>query len=575
MMKNFYTDNDRLARQLQHPAMERLVMLREAGFGDADTFDYAPRNVEEAISGYGEALRILGELCGEVIAANAKGVDLEGPRCEAGRVEYASGTRENHRLLVESGLYGMSLARRYGGLNFPTTLFAMASELIARADASMNNLWALQNCAETIAEFGSEEQAERFLKRVAEGATCSMDLTEPDAGSDLQSAMLRATFDEGRGVWLLNGVKRFITNGDAEIKLILARSEAGTSDGRGLSLFLFDRASGGMTVRRIEHKLGIVGSPTCELVFENAPAELIGARRMGLIKYVLSLMNQARLGIGAQAVGIAEAAYREADRYARERKQFGRPILHFAAVREMLLTMRTTIDASRELLYETARQVDLAQGLQRKSAREGGLEAEERTAMKQAQQRADMYTPILKMMGGEYCNQIAYDAIQVFGGSGFVKDFEVERLYRDARVVTIYEGTSQLQVVAAMKYIANGVLLTDLAARGREAEQRTGFAHEKRELAMLTEQFAELVNSTEAEGDAFVEFHARRLVECGGAILMGYLLLLAADDERSRQSLTHYVAMARTLVKAHTERVGALTVDQVATLLSGIEQERL
>lgn len=561
-MKNYYTDNDRLQRQLEHPALRRLIDLREAGYGDAARYDYAPATAEEALTGYREALRILGELCGEVIAPNARKVDLEGPRCEAGRVEYAAGTAENHRLLVESGLYGMSLARRYGGLNFPTVLFAMASELIARADASMNNLWALQNCAETIAEFGTEEQAERFLRRVTAGATCSMDLTEPDAGSDLQSAALRASFDEERGEWLLNGVKRFITNGDAEIKLVLARSEAGTSDGRGLSLFLYDRTRGGMTVRRIEHKLGIVGSPTCELVFEDAPAELIGVRRMGLIKYVLSLMNEARLGIGAQAVGIAEEAYRQADRYARERKQFGRPIIELTAVGELLLTMRTRIDASRELLYATARQVDLAQGLQHKATREGGLEGDERQEMRAAQQRADMYTPILKLMAGEYCNQIAYDAIQVFGGSGYVKDFEVERLYRDARVVTIYEGTSQLQVIAAMKYIANGALVRDLLAHGERCAAIAGFAHEKRVLHTLTEQVAELINTTEAEGEAFTEFHARRLVECGGAVLMGYLLLEAADDERSCLSLRHYLAEARSTVAAHTARIGALTVEQ-------------
>lgn len=574
-MRNYFTDNDRLERILNRPMIEQIADLYEGNYEEAACYDFAPRSAQEAVDGYRLIMSELGCCCGEVIAANAKGVDLEGPRCEAGRVHYASGTAENHRLLVESGLYGMSLTRRYGGLNCPTTLFTMASELIARADASMSNLWALQNCAETIAEFGTEEQAARLLKRVAEGATCSMDLTEPNAGSDLQSLLLRATFDEERGVWLLNGVKRFITNGDAEIKLVLARSEAGTSDGRGLSLFLFDRASGGVTVRRLEHKLGIVGSPTCELVFKDAPAELIGMRRMGLIKYVLSLMNQARLGIGAQAVGIAEAAYREADRFARERRQFGGPILDFAAVSELLLDMRTRIDASRELLYETAHQVDLVRGLQRRVARNGGLESEERTAMKLAQQRADMYTPILKMMGGEYCNQIAYDAVQLFGGAGYMKDFEVERLYRDARVVTIYEGTSQMQVVAAMKYIANGLLVADLMERGREAERIVEFAHEKRELRMLTEQFAELINSTEAEGDAFVEFHARRLVECGGAILMGYLLLRSADDARSRQSLAHYVATARALVKAHTEKVGALTVEQVEALLAGIKTEAL
>lgn len=574
-MKNFYTDNESLVRQLHHPDLARIVALYEPEYAEAAQFDEAPRNCEEALTGYREAMRLLGALCAERIAPNAAAVDREGPRCEGGRVYYAAGTAEAMRLLVESGLYGMSLERRYGGLNFPTTLFVMASELVARADASLNNLWALQNCAETLAEFGTEEQCERFLKRVAAGATCSMDLTEPDAGSDLQSAMLRASWSEEQGCWLLTGVKRFITNGDADLKLVLARTEAGTSDGRGLSLFIYDRERGGMTVRRIEHKLGIVGSPTCELVFDRAPAELIGVRRMGLIKYVLSLMNQARLGIGAQAVGIAEAAWRQALLYARQRRQFGRPILEFTAVAELLAGMRTRLDASRALLYATAHEVDVARGLARKAKR-GALEGEERTLMKQAQQRADMYTPMLKLLSGEYCNRITYDAIQVFGGSGYVKDFEVERLYRDARVVTIYEGTSQLQVIAAMKYIANGALVAELHAQAERATRRGGFEYERWTLVELTERFEELIQRTEAEGNAFVELHSRRLVECGGAVLMCYLLLAEAEGEgRSTLSMRHYLAMTRALVMAHIEHNNALTGSVAEALMQSVTQEEL
>nr|MBE6191736.1 acyl-CoA dehydrogenase [Rikenellaceae bacterium] len=569
-MKNFFTDNEWLGRQLLHPEMHRIVDLYEQGYTAAEHDEEAPRNLEEARAGYWEAMRILGALCAEHIAPHAANVDREGPRCEAGRVTYAVGTAEAHRLLVASGLYGMSLERRFGGLNFPVTLFVMASELIARADASLNNLWALQNCAETIATFGTEEQCERFLKRVAAGDTCSMDLTEPEAGSDLQSAMLRASWSEEQGCWMLDGVKRFITNGDADIHLVLARTEAGTNDARGLSLFIYDKRDGGMTVRRIEHKLGIVGSPTCELVFDHARAELVGVQRMGLIKYVMALMNQARLGIGAQSVGIAEAAWRQAQLYAQQRRQFGQPIATFTAVAELLATMRTKLDASRALLYATARQVDVAQGLARQANRKG-LEPDERAAMKQAQQRADMYTPMLKLMSGEYCNQITYDAMQVFGGSGYVKDFEVERLYRDARVVTIYEGTSQLQVIAAMKYITNGALVGELRARAEEAAARGGLDYERWVLTELTERFVELIQRTEAEGDAFVELHARRLVECGGALLMCYLLLAEADDERTRCSMRHYVAMTRSLVMAHIEMNNALAPEMAKALLASVQ----
>lgn len=344
-MENFYKDNDRLKHQLSHPLLREIVALRENNYAESAEYACAPTDFEDAVECYDKAMEVFGEICAETIAVNAPKVDKQGPSCENGRVTYADGTQENHRVLTEASFYGLSLPRKYDGLNFPTVLSIMASEMVARADAGFQNIWSLQDCAETINEFGDEELKAAMLPRISKGATCSMDLTEPDAGSDLQSAMLKATWDEANNTWRLNGVKRFITNGDADIKLVLARSEEGTTDARGLSLYVYDKQWGGVTVRRIEHKLGIKGSPTCELVFDNAPAKLIGNRRMGLIKYVMSLMNGARLGIGAQSVGISEAALQAAKRYASERKQFGKAIIELAPVYEMIGVMQAKLDA--------------------------------------------------------------------------------------------------------------------------------------------------------------------------------------------------------------------------------------
>ncbi|HBG25373.1 MAG TPA: acyl-CoA dehydrogenase, partial [Rikenellaceae bacterium] len=454
-MANFYKDNRDLKFQFNHPLMSKIVRLKEQDFKDSGNFDYAPCNFEDTVDTYDKVMEILGEICGETIASNAEEVDKHGPHHENGRVTYAPGTQKNQDTLTQAGLYGMSLPREFGGLNFSMVPYVMAAEIVARADAGFANIWGLQDCAETIHEFGSDEIKQEFLPRINLGETCSMDLTEPDAGSDLQAVMLRASFNEATGMWYLNGVKRFITNGDAQIKLVLARSEENTTDGRGLSYFVHDQAWGGVTVRRIENKLGIKGSPTCELVFNNAPAKIVGERRMGLIKYVMSLMNGARLGVGAQSVGISEAAYREALKYAHERAQFGKPIIQFPAVYEMLAVIKAKLQASRALLYETTRFVDLykAYGFVGESRK---LTPEERTESKLYQKQADMLTPMLKLMASEYSNQNAYDSLQIHGGSGFMKDYPIERLFRDARITTIYEGTSQLQVVAAQRYVTNG-----------------------------------------------------------------------------------------------------------------------
>ena len=536
-MANFYLDTPSLRHHLHHPLMRRIVELKEREFRDKDEYDYAPIDFDDAMDSYERVLEMVGEISAEVIAPNAESVDREGPTVANGRVTYARGTQENLDTVRKAGLMGMAMPRHYGGLNFPIVPYIMAADIVSRADAGFENLWGLQDCAETLYEFGNEEQHKRYIPRVCKGETMSMDLTEPDAGSDLQSVMLKATFDEKENCWRLNGVKRFITNGDSDIHLVLARSEEGTKDGRGLSMFIYDKRNGGVNVRRIENKMGIKGSPTCELVFNNAKAELCGERRLGLIKYVMALMNGARLGIMAQAVGLCEAAYQEGYTYAQERRQFGKAILDFPAVYEMVAMMRARTDAVRAMLYETARFVDVYKALDDIS-RERKLTPEERREQKKYAKLADAFTPMGKGMSTEFANQNAYDAIQIHGGSGFMKDYACERLYRDARITNIYEGTTQLQVVAAIRHVTTGTYLSIL--REYEAmEYKPELLSLKQDLIAMTDTYEQLVTKvTGAKDNEYLDFLARRLVEAATHCVFGYLLLQSAHTDNSFLSST-------------------------------------
>ncbi|MBD5220350.1 MAG: acyl-CoA dehydrogenase [Bacteroidales bacterium] len=563
-MANFYTDNPDLKHHLNHPLMQKIVELKERNFADAEKYDYAPLDFADAMDNYDKVLEIVGEICGGKIAENAEAVDHQGASCADGRAFYADATVENLDLCRKAGLMGMAMPRRFGGLNFPITPYIMAAEIVSRADTGFENLWGLQDCAETLYEFGDEEQRNKYIPRVCEGETMSMDLTEPDAGSDLQSVMLKATQKED-GTWVLNGVKRFITNGDSDIHLVLARSEEGTKDGRGLSMFIYDKRNGGVTVRRIENKMGIKGSPTCELVYKNAPAELCGNRRMGLIKYVMALMNGARLGIAAQSVGVSEISYREAKQYAEERRQFGKAIIEFPAVAEMLAVMKAKLDASRSLLYECARYVDLYKAWE-DIARERTLTPEERAEMKRYTKLADALTPMAKGMGSEYCNQNAYDCIQIHGGSGFMKDYACERVYRDARITSIYEGTTQLQVVAAIRHVTGGTyktLIEQYAAAGYPEPVLAPLAETLKELTAL---YDEAVATVTAAGDAkYLDFMARRLVEMAGVIVMSCLLLQDAKvSESFNNSAIVYVKLAQAEVNRHIEFIRNFKIEQLA-----------
>ena len=562
-MANFYTDNPDLKHHLNHPLMRKIVELKERNYTDAEKFDYAPLNFEDAMDSYDKVLEIVGELCGGMIAENAESVDHQGPRVENGRVIYADGTQENLDACRKAGLMGMAMPRRFGGLNFPITPYIMAADIVSRADTGFENLWGLQDCAETIYEFADEDQKQRYITRVCAGETMSMDLSEPDAGSDLQSVMLKATPQED-GTWLLNGVKRFITNGDSDIHLVLARSEEGTKDGRGLSMFIYDKRNGGVTVRRIENKMGIKGSHTCELVYKNAKAELCGSRRLGLIKYVMALMNGARLGIAAQSVGVSEIAYREALAYAKDRRQFGKAIIEFPAVSEILSVMKAKLDASRTLLYECSRFVDMYK-VYEDIAKERSLTAEERQEMKYYSRFADACTPLIKGMGSEYCNQNAYDCIQIHGGSGFMKDYACERVYRDARITSIYEGTTQLQVVAAIRHVTTGTYLNLI--KTYEAEEVSAALQPlKDNLAAMTAKYeAAVAKVTEVKDSAYNDLMARRLVEMAGNIIMGHLLLLdATRNEAFVKSATVYNKMAQAEVAKHADFINSFDPAQTA-----------
>ena len=563
-MANYYSDHPEIGFHLNHPLMKRIVELKERDYEDAKTYADAPVDYEDAIENYKQVLDITGDVAANIIAPNSESVDLEGPHLENGRMIYASKTYENLDATRKAGLWGISMPRRYGGLNLPNVTFSMLSEIISAADAGFQNIWSLQSCIDTLYEFGSEEQRQKYIPRICEGEGMSMDLTEPDAGSDLQRVMLKATYDEENQCWRLNGVKRFITNGDSDIHLVLARSEEGTKDGRGLSMFIYDKRDGGVDVRHIEHKLGIHGSPTCELTYKNAKAELCGDRKLGLIKYVMALMNGARLGIAAQSVGVEQEAYNEALAYAKERAQFGQKIIEFPAVYDMLSRMKAKLDAGRSLLYQTARYVDIYKALE-DIQRDRKLTPEERAEMKKYSRLADAFTPLAKGMNSEFANQNAYDSIQVHGGSGFMMEYKCQQLYRDARITSIYEGTTQLQTVAAIRYVTNGTYMSVI--RDYEAipvaEEYEGYMRRIKEMASKLEAVTNAVK--DANDQELLDFCARKLYEMTAYTIMCHLLLQDTQKapEMFAASLNVFVNHAESEVEKHFNYIRKMDAAQL------------
>ena len=571
-MANYYSDHPEIAFHLNHPLMERIVELKEKNYEDKAKFEDAPVDYNDAIENYKQILDITGDVAANIIEPNSESVDLEGPHLENGRMIYASKTFENLDATRKAGLHGVSMPRRYGGLNLPNTVFSMLSEVISAADAGFQNIWSLQSCIDTLYEFGSEEQRQKYIPRVCAGETMSMDLTEPDAGSDLQRVMLKATYDEKEGCWRLNGVKRFITNGDSDIHLVLARSEEGTKDGRGLSMFIYDKNQGGVDVRHIEHKLGIHGSPTCELTYKNAKAELCGSTRLGLIKYVMALMNGARLGIAAQSVGVEQEAYNEGLAYAKERAQFGEKIINFPAVYDMLSRMKAKLDAGRSLLYQTARYVDIYKALE-DIERDRKLTPEEKQELKKYQRLADAFTPMAKGMNSEYANQNAYDAISIHGGSGFIMEYKSQRLFRDARIFSIYEGTTQLQVVAAIRYITNGTMLNNIkdmaATEVSEALQPLKARVEK----LIPVYEAALNRVKDLNNQDAHDFLARRLYDMTCEIVMSLLILDDATraPELFTKSANVYVRMTEEDVLGKAAYIQNFQVEDIASFRAAEE----
>ena len=559
-MSNFFTDNPDLVFNFEHGRLEEIAALQEQGYqGDCD---FAPADAADAVDNYRRVLEVIGDLSANFIAPRAEDVDREGNTLnDDGSVTYAKGLQENLDVLTKADVMGMTLPRKYGGLNFPCTIYTMGTEIVSRADASLMNIFGLQGIAETIWAFADEQICDKYLPKFAYGeVTGAMVLTEPDAGSDLQAIKVTA-IDAGDGTWRINGVKRFITNGCGEILLVLARSELDREGGLGLSLFLCERQPQ-IHVRRLEDKMGIHGSPTCELEFHDAVGYLIGERQRGLVTYVMALMNGARVGIAAQALGIAEAAYAEARQYAHTRRQFEQSIERFPAVSDMLVSMRTDIEASRALLYNTTRVVDRHLACLRKLERGDFPDKDAQRATKQTEKRlkrvAGLLTPMSKYLCCEMGNKVTYDAIQILGGSGFMRDYPLERYYRDARITTIYEGTSQLQIVGAIGGVLAGTAekhFTELAETVGDPPKGAKGALAK--VNRVRQLLADSVAFIRAGGDQnYTDLCARALVDMAMDIIIGYLFLDAARHNKRRLVLAkRFVTQALERAKAGSTRI--------------------
>lgn len=532
-MPNYFLDNKDILFHFNNLDLKEIVRMAEDNYEESKKYNYAPVNYEDAMESYRKVLEMVGDIAGNFISERATDVDLEEAQFRDGKVHYAKGTQENLKQLSLADLSGMIIPRKYGGLNIPFTIYMVAVEMISRADASLMNIFGLQDIGDTIKKFGNKEQREKYLPGFCTGEyTGAMALTEPDAGSDLQAVKLQAYQNE-KGQWFLRGVKRFITNGNGEVLLVLARSEPGTKDGRGLSMFVC-RNDKTVKVRRIEHKLGIHGSPTCELQFSDTPAELVGSRKFGLIKYVLDLMFRARMGVSAQALGISQAAYEEAYKYAREREQFGKPIFNIPVVTNMLLDMRVMLESNRSLFYATAKSVDIKEKLEEEIERlkNAGQPVNELNArLKQATKIANFLTPLTKYITSECANKMTYDSLQIHGGTGYMREFKVERLARDARITNIYEGTSQLQIVASSGGVINDIL-SDYFDEKENREYKGGLVRLLNFVKEIRTIFKDCLKYViEKKDPTFQDIASKDLVELYGYIYVSFLLLEEAGIE--------------------------------------------
>ncbi|MCD6459605.1 acyl-CoA dehydrogenase family protein [bacterium] len=577
-MENFFKDNQDILFYFEHGNLEDIASRQEYNFADAENFDYAPQNAKDAVDSYYRVLEEVGDISANYIAPRSEDIDRQGNTYKNGEVHLAPGMKECIDRLAKADLMGFTLPRKFGGLNFPTLIYTMSIEIVSRADAGLMNIFGLQGIAETINAFASEEIKQEYLPRFSSGeVTGSMALTEPDAGSDLQNVSLRATQLED-GSWVLNGVKRFITNGCGQVSLILTRTEEGEKGGLGLSLHLYERDKT-MKIRRIEEKLGIHGSPTCELQFNNSPALLIGERRRGLVTYVMALMNGARLGIAAQSLGIAQAAYIEARKYAASRKQFGVSIDKLPAVADMLTEMQIKIEASRALTYEASKIVDYVLGFHRKM-KDANTDPDEKKQLKRTAKKLDrlasFLTPCSKYLCSEMCILVTYDALQVLGGSGYMQDYPVERLYRDARITTIYEGTSQLQVVAAMRGVLSGLAEKRFVELADMDYSQTDSSYLKI-LEQSRKYLADAIDYLKSQNkSALIDLHARKLVDIAIDIYIGYLFLgQAQHSDRKKIVADRYIKTTTEKIKMNFSIIKSgeqSTLDNFDELLGAVPE---
>ena len=587
MADNFYLDNPDLRFRVEQCGLSEIVDIKEHGYSYAATERKAPRDYADAQDNWRLVLEILGEICATVIAPRAPEADEEGAQYSNGQVTYAAATQAAIQAFRKSEILGAMLPWEYGGLNLPETVYQAMIEMVSRAEGGLMTIFGLQEIASTINEFADDAIKARILPRFSRGEVFgAMVLTEPDAGSDLGSVQCRATQDAD-GAWRINGVKRFITNGNADIHLVLARSEEGSKDARGLSMFLVERDET-VRIRRIENKLGIHSSPTCEIQYTNSPAELVGKRRFGLMRCAMALMNGARLAVAAQAVGISEAAYREALRYASERAQFGATIDSLPAVSRMLVSMKGEIEAARALIFETSRWVDSLKAYEQKqeeleregkpSDPAGAARADLVAKKKQASNLADILTPMSKYYATEMGNRVCYKALQVHGGVGYMKEFNAERHYRDVRITNIYEGTSQLQVVAAIgKMVGRGLDVVldgwaassaDGAGGGLGAGGNAGLAATRKELVETTELFKKCCDALhDADRDA-VDYFGADLMDMAAAVVNSWLLM------RDASLLPRKADLARAYAAEHLPRAksaGAAILARELTALAAKE----
>lgn len=524
MTENFFLDNQDLQFRLEQLDLQDVLKIKEQDYAYAQEYSTAPRNYADAKDNYRLLLEVLGDICANIIAPRAAEADEEGAQFHEGQVEYAAATQEAIQALKQADLFGAMLPWKYGGLNLPETIYQMMIDIVSRAEAGVMTVFGLQEIASTINEHADDDTKDHFLPRFARGeVNGAMVLTEPDAGSDLGAVQTRAFFDEEADTWRLNGVKRFITNGNADVHLILARSEEGSSDARGLSLFLIE-CDETVNIRRIENKLGIHASPTCEVQYNDTPAQLIGKRRFGLIRYSMALMNGARLAVGAQAIGIAEAAYREAYTYAHQRIQFNQPIAKLPAVSRMLLSMRAEIEASRALICETGKWVDRLKVYEHLQAKRDKSIPDLRQKLKEAANLSDVLTPLTKYYATEMGNRVCYISMQIHGGVGYMREFNVERLCRDVRVTNIYEGTSQMQIVAAIGKLL-GHALDELVAEWAAIEYGPELDSLRRQLDEITDLFQKATDALKEKERDIIDYYAADLADMASFVVISWLLL--------------------------------------------------